>query len=499
MCKKEGEQKGSARGSVHWRSLLNLKSRMASPTASAAFAVPLPVLVVNDRDGVQHRGTLQLPRRAPAAAPGRPSSADLARLRPLMRALGDALAAQEEGLDPERLSRTYAALMAELQEVAGMGVHAVELTPATLAPVLPEGEEEDEEDEEEGDEDEAQLAELPEGLRALAGEVRELVVRSTRLAVVPVWVGELTRLEALEVSGVDYYEPNAVLKSLPASLGQLGALKQLTLAWLDGLEVLPDAVVRLTSLGSLTIKCCDKLRALPRGIGKLGALRELTLRGLNELQEMPDTIGRLTALEHLTLANCSKLRTLPASIMHLSRLQTLCISDVPLEDMPCIEALTALHELRLDVADYAHGSRAFTALSRSLPCLQQLQVLRLGASGVVALQAGDVLAIGRALKAWPLPLLHDVEGLLRLSTCWRALGLPGAAADEDWTNATTLDYFRVQQQKVAAFASGMHWRLGAASGVSWLDEQALVMIADEVLGGWGLLKEWRQELVAAKV
>jgi len=26
-----------------------------------------------------------------------------------------------------------------------------------------------------------------------------------------------------------------------------------------------------------------------------------------------------------------------------------------------------------------------------------------------------------------------------------------------------------------------------------------VMIADEVLGGWGLLKEWRQELVAAKV
>ena len=115
---------------------------------SAAFAVPLPVLVVNDHDGVQHRGTLQLPRRAPAS-PGRPpSSADLARLRPLMSALGDALAAQEEGLDPERLSRTYAALMAELQEAAGMGVHAVELTPATLAPVLPEGEEEDEEDEE---------------------------------------------------------------------------------------------------------------------------------------------------------------------------------------------------------------------------------------------------------------------------------------------------------------------------------------------------------------
>ena len=64
----------------------------AQAVANTLWAMPLQVLVVNDRDGVLHRGTLQLPRRAPAA-PGRPpSSADLARLRPL----GDALAAQEE-------------------------------------------------------------------------------------------------------------------------------------------------------------------------------------------------------------------------------------------------------------------------------------------------------------------------------------------------------------------------------------------------------------------
>ena len=254
----------------------------------------------------------------------------------------------------------------------------------------------------------------------------------------------------------------------------------------------------LISLGSLTIEDCGKLRALPRALGTLGALKQLTLRWLDELQEMPDLTG-LTALRSL------KLRALPGGI----------------GELPCIEALTALHELELDVANNARDSRAFTALSRSLPCLQQLQVLHLRASDVdpghklVALQAEDVLAIGRALKAWPLPLLRvvevcvydyeelseeehaDAEENLRLSTCWRALGLPAAAAG--WTNTMTLDYLRVQQQKVAAFASGMHARLGAASGVSWLDEQALVMIADEVLGGWGLLKEWRQELVAAHV
>ena len=85
----------------------------------------------------------------------------------------------------------------------------------------------------------------------MAKEVRELAVRSTRLAMVPGWVGELTRLEAMEVSGVDYYGRNAVLKSLPASLGQLGALKQLTLAWLHELKVLPDAVVRTDLAGQL--------------------------------------------------------------------------------------------------------------------------------------------------------------------------------------------------------------------------------------------------------
>ena len=44
----------------------------------------------------------------------------------------------------------------------------------------------------------------------------------------------------------------------------------------------------LTSLGSLTIEGCGKLRALPRGLGKLGALKQLTLGWLPELQEMPD-------------------------------------------------------------------------------------------------------------------------------------------------------------------------------------------------------------------
>ena len=89
----------------------------------------------------------------------------------------------------------------------------------------------------------------------------------------------------------------------------------------------------------------------------------------------------MTALERLTLDDCKKLRTLPASIMYLSRLQKLWVWRAPLKDMPCMEALM-LEELRLDVADYAPGSRTFTALTRLLPCLQLLQVLVLRACDV---------------------------------------------------------------------------------------------------------------------
>ena len=102
---------------------------------------------------------------------------------------------------------------------------------------------------------------------------------------------ELTSLGSLTI------ECCIKLKTLPRGLGKLGALKQLTLAGLGGLEVLPHAVVRLTMLGSLTIECC----------GKLGALKQLTLLELDQLQEMPDLIG-LTALDSLTIVNCFKLK-----------------------------------------------------------------------------------------------------------------------------------------------------------------------------------------------
>ena len=56
-----------------------------------------------------------------------------------------------------------------------------------------------------------------------------------------------------------------------------------------------------------------------------------------------------------------------------------------------------------------------------------------------------------------------------------------------------VDHHLLQQQKMVAFASGLQARLCAASCVSSLNELALVMIADEVLGGWTLRRQWARE------
>jgi hypothetical protein len=52
--------------------------------------------------------------------------------------------------------------------------------------------------------------------------------------------------------------------------------------------------------------------------------------------------------------------------------------------------------------------------------------------------------------------------------------------------------FRNQQAKMAAFACGLHARLGDRSQVGLLDEQTLMMIAHDAPGRKCLLKEWRE-------
>lgn len=66
---------------------------------------------------------------------------------------------------------------------------------------------------------------------------------------------------------------------------------------------------------------------------------------------------------------------------------------------------------------------------------------------------------------------------------------------EYWSNIKILEFFRVEQQKVVAFASELHVLLGAESCMLSINEMVLIMITDEVLGRRTLLSLWDREHV----
>ena len=128
------------------------------------------------------------------------------------------------------------------------------------------------------------LVSLPEGLRACAGRVRTLAVRSRRLEVLPAWLGKLTGLTELRVEGCDGWCP---------------------------LPELPDTISQLTALRSLNLAGCSELTSLPEALGALTNLKELDLSGCSGLTSLPDALLVLTNLERLGLSGCAGLTSLP--------------------------------------------------------------------------------------------------------------------------------------------------------------------------------------------
>jgi len=67
-----------------------------------------------------------------------------------------------------------------------------------------------------------------------------------------------------------------------------------------------------------------------------------------------------------------------------------------------------------------------------------------------------------------------------------------------WEDATTLQYWQIQQHRVMAFACGLHKRLGEVSQVSSIDESMLMHITNELLGARSLKQQWQREQMAQK-
>ena len=284
-------------------------------------------------------------------------------------------------------------------------------------------------------------------------------------------VPDLARLTALQELTMEECGNLTLLRGI----GELVALKQLTLNRLYALKEVLD-LARLTALQELKIEECGNLTLL-RGIGELVALKQLTLDRVYALKGVPN-LARLTAQQELTISLCGKLKALPRGIGDLSALKQLSLGCYTLdarEEMPDLARLTALQELTI-------SDCSCLRLPERILQLSALTKLRIS-HRYTHEHKWDILVIGGALKAWPLPSLAILEfcvGRREVALYAPSLGLPAVAAA--WSNAATLDFLRVQQHKVVAFASGLHGRLGAASGVSMLNDQMLTMIANEVLG-----------------
>ena len=187
--------------------------------------------------------------------------------------------------------------------------------------------------------------------------------------------------------------------------------------------------------------------------------------------------------------------------------------NAPLSTVPLsMRSLTALRELTLDANGYFsadHGDpqiALFTDLSFCLPALCNLRKLRLAApkSSSLAQRENDTLAIGLALRSWPMPFLdltktnfpgmrlygdmynntrkHDPFAFKLL---WRMLGLPAEAAK--WDDVRILEHWRAQPPKTLAFASATHKRLGQVSPCANFPDIAMLMVTNE-LSGWDDLR-----------
>ncbi len=211
-----------------------------------------------------------------------------------------------------------------------------------------------------------------------AQSVTELDVQGSFLAALPPWIGSFARLQSLHLAGCgdasQCHLYNRALVSLPDALGDLSTLKALRLAKLVKLEELPQSVGRLAALRCLEVESCGlltlptgsvlagltqlevlslgdcwRLTHLGEGLAELQALQSLVLHDLLDLVQLPATIGQLTALRTLSVSGCCEVTELPPSFGALTALQSLVLGECYIEDLSCLQSLTALHTLRVSV------------------------------------------------------------------------------------------------------------------------------------------------------
>jgi Leucine-rich repeat (LRR) protein len=219
------------------------------------------------------------------------------------------------------------------------------------------------------------------------------------VASIPDDIGQLNALKSLTLHRMHS------LNALPANLGQLNKLEVLILTGLNNITALPEEMGQLNALKSLKLWCLDKLKIFPASLWQLNKLEALTLRQLDNITALPKDIGQLTTLKTLKLGYLQKIKALPVSLGQLNKLEALNLfhldnfTTLPGE----IGQLRALKSLRL------HDMESLEVLPVSLGQLDKLEVLTLEDLWITALP--EEIGQLSALKSLTLDGMEELKAL----------------------------------------------------------------------------------------
>mmetsp|Transcript_75218 Transcript_75218/g.193960 ORF Transcript_75218/g.193960 Transcript_75218/m.193960 type:complete len:283 (-) Transcript_75218:239-1087(-) len=190
------------------------------------------------------------------------------------------------------------------------------------------------------------LKSLPETINAWQG-VQSLLLGQNQLAELPLACGQLAGLQKLVLT-------DNHLRDLPMELSQLGKVKVLQL---DGNRLGPRLLAEAvcgalaSTLEELNLSR-NGLKELPASLGQLTALKSLEL-GHNELQELPKALAGLTKLQHLD-AEGNKISSVSSEVLEgCTSLSELWLKGNPIErlklqETPGFAAFLERRKQRLD-------------------------------------------------------------------------------------------------------------------------------------------------------
>lgn len=252
----------------------------------------------------------------------------------------------------------------------------------------------------------------------------------------PAWITNIASLESLEIE-----EANSVSELLPF-LWKLRKLRQLKLAYVDGLTALPPSFASLQDLQALNIDGAD-FQIFPRVIASLSSLRSLSyhycdcalpevfdvLSNLPQLTRLrfmhygddggdflPESFTRMSALEEIDFSHWSDLNALPENIGEMRNLRVINLSN---DDHQVGDAAN-IRELPESLGELSHleeldvfGLQDLTALPASFHRLSRLKQIDTVCSGikVLSLTENQWRNLESLRMQGPLPDLRLCENL----------------------------------------------------------------------------------------